>query len=113
MDHVNTSKQSLLDKLKPSSKNKIINKKFKVLTDEAEQGCSVTDIDLNFALQPSVVLNEKNVDASFISVNIEEINDIIGNVTFNYRQRAEEFNQRKCLSSFRVSFYPPFHIRNF
>jgi hypothetical protein len=82
MDHINT-RQSLLDKLKPSTKNRLMGKKIRTLgTTSPDRRHSINstnkDIDLHFELQQSIVMNEKNVDVSFISVNMEEINDIIG-----------------------------------
>jgi hypothetical protein len=80
MDNLNNSKASLLERLKPSSKNKLINIKYKNLnTEESKLGESQKNLnESKFDFQASVVLNNDKIDVSMISVNMEEINEILG-----------------------------------
>ena len=70
MDNTFSSRQSLLDRLKPSSRNKIINKKFNL------NNSTLKSLDLHFELKESIVFNKDNVDIYLLSVYIDEINEL-------------------------------------
>ncbi len=90
-----SNKSSLLEKLKPSFKNKIINKKYNTLLIQEENKSNsnlfesshdelfssnnqtITNLDKCFNLDDHSVLNNKD-DVSMISINLDEINGIIG-----------------------------------